>query len=241
MDITQRIAGADARVALAMEVAKDGSGALTVRSQDKDILATASLAVLVGLGLDERLEKELKGLPKPPRFFKAGDRVPTLSIDGGDGPADPRVWMDPARMRLIVKALGEELARVDGAHAGAYRSRASALDEKLDGLEKELAQTMAPFEGRSVAVEGGTMLYFADRYALRVALRLPKGTALQSTGAPMVLLRDTQGGDPTESAATPGLTSYRIVPVNSFGDGPAPVYEEILRRGAAALTAAWRP
>ena len=145
---------------------------------------------MVGLGLDTWMEKLIKDAAPKARLLKVGDRVPTLTIKeehvGEDeahegehdhdhdhegeepGAIDPHVWLDPARARLIVKAIGEELARADAAHATDYRKRAADLDTSLEALDKEVEGHVSSWKTRAFVTFHGSFGYFADRYKLQI-------------------------------------------------------------------------
>src|SRR5207253_4173486 len=126
--------------------------------KDIENASKAKLGVMIGLNLDPWMEKLLKDAAPNAKILKVGDRVPTLTIKddpiGADehddhddhdhdkdhhddhdhdehakGAPDPHVWLDPQRAQLIVRAIAEELGRVDSAHALAYRDRGTALEK----------------------------------------------------------------------------------------------------------------
>lgn len=155
-DLVKRVAGPDADVTLVSEATAAA--------------ARADLGVAVGLGFDPWMTRAL-ATEKKSALLKVGDRVPTLSIDdageGGDAPQDPHVWLDPQRAQLMVRAVAESLGRVDGAHALAYRARATELDAQLAALDKELETRIGGLPGRAVPATGfEAFRYFAERYRL---------------------------------------------------------------------------
>lgn len=171
-DLTRRVAGDDADVAVVVEPSSIGA---TVAPSPSGVAAVAAahLVVVAGLGLDGAVENA-----KSPsaRVLRLGDRVPTLPAPGRGG-EDPYPWVDPQRARLMVRALGEELARSDSAHTLAYRRRASELDGVLEALDREVEARMEPWRDRArllsadpspvAAQERSTYLaYFVDRYKL---------------------------------------------------------------------------
>lgn len=187
-DLTRRIAGPDADVALLLA---PGHNEHTFDPTPKDIetASKAKVAVMVGLGLDPWMEKLMKDAAPSARVLKVGDRVPTLTIkdnpigdvdhdEHGDhdhdehehekGAIDPHVWLDPQRAQLIVRAIAEELGRVDSAHAVAYRERANQLDQSLAALDQEAEQRTKALKTRGFVTFHGSFGYFADRYKLEI-------------------------------------------------------------------------
>ncbi len=179
-DLVRRVAGPDADVVL---VAPPG----TLDRGDAESLSAARVVVMVGLGLDPWMGALAATSAPKARILKVGDRVPTLSTtgqpfvaadDGGSlGTVDPHVWLDPQRASVMTKAIGEELARADAAHAGAYRARADDVTDALDVLDRDLAAKTAGWQGRTVVTVPGGFAYFADRYHLHTVALDPSATA----------------------------------------------------------------
>ena len=200
-DLVRRVAGPDADVTLLLTPAPRGemrnASGFVPTAKDAEAVAGARVVVMVGLGLDPWLGElvQSRGVPKV-RVLKVGDRVPTLTaagkpyVESGEGGArvDPHVWLDPQRASVMSKAIGEELARADSAHAGAYRRRADEVADALDVLDKDMEARVRSWPGTTVATSQAGFAYFADRYHLQVA---PVGP-----DAPSTPLIDTLGGGP---------------------------------------------
>jgi zinc transport system substrate-binding protein len=88
--------------------------------------------------------------------------------DHAKGAPDPHVWLDPQRAQLIVRAIAEELGRVDSAHALAYRERGTALEKELGELDKEVEAKTKAFKRRGFVTFHGSFSYFAERYKLDI-------------------------------------------------------------------------
>ncbi len=185
-DLVRQVAGPDADVELLLP---PGHSEHTFDPTPKDVeeVAACKLAVMVGVGLDPWMEKLVKDAAPNARVLKVGERVPTLTVkddpvgdeaahrtipeddhDHDKGVTDPHVWMDPARARVMVKAIGDELGRVDVAHANEYRQRATELDGKLEKLDKETEQRTAAWKTKGFITFHGSFNYFADRYKLQI-------------------------------------------------------------------------
>lgn len=88
--------------------------------------------------------------------------------DHAKGAPDPHVWLDPQRAQLIVRAIAEELGRVDSAHALAYRERGTALEKALGELDKEVEAKTKALKRRGFVTFHGSFSYFAERYKLDI-------------------------------------------------------------------------
>lgn len=181
-DLVRRVAGPDADVMLLLQ---PGMNEHSFDPTPKDIEAAgrAKLGVMVGLGLDSWMEKLMKDAAPSARVLKVGDRVPTLTLapggasaddknddrdHEGKGAEDPHVWLDPQRAQLIVRAIAEELGRVDPPHALAYRERATELDTSLVALDKEAEDRLKALKQRGFVTFHGSFGYFAERYKLDI-------------------------------------------------------------------------
>jgi zinc transport system substrate-binding protein len=182
-DLVRRVAGPDADVVLVLPPGKSPH-AFEPGAAESEAASRVKLGVMVGLGLDPWMEKLVGTASPKARLLKVGDRVPTLTVaappagdgearararEGDDAPIDPHVWLDPQRARLIVKAVAEELSRVDARHAGAYRQRTSEVDASLGALDRELEAATAPWKERGVVTFHASFGYLAERYRLGVA------------------------------------------------------------------------
>jgi zinc transport system substrate-binding protein len=186
-DLVRRVAGPDADVTLLLQPGRN-EHSFDPTPNDIQTAAQAKLGVMVGLGLDPWMDKLMKEAAPTARVLKVGDRVPTLAIeedpigaedhehDGehgehdheAKGAQDPHVWLDPQRAQLIVRAVAEELGRVDGAHALAYRARATELDASLVAVDKETDERLKALKRRGFVTFHGSFGYFAERYKLSI-------------------------------------------------------------------------
>jgi zinc transport system substrate-binding protein len=185
-DLTRRIAGPDADVVLLIV---PGRPEMDIRPSEKeaDAATGAMLGIRVGLGLDDWLQDVLDTVAPKARRLAVGERVPTLVYKANPvaqglarngmaevdphlaGKPDPYVWLDPQRAELIVKAIAEEMARADVAHASAYRERSTHLEKDLEALDHEVEARVATWATRSFVSFRPAFGYFADRYHLDVA------------------------------------------------------------------------
>jgi zinc transport system substrate-binding protein len=98
------------------------------------------------------------------------------------GAQDPHVWLDPTRAQLIVRAVAEELGRVDAAHALDYRKRATEIDASLAALDKEADEKLKKLPRRGFVTFHGSFGYFADRYKLDILAVIEPFPGSQPTG-----------------------------------------------------------
>ncbi len=72
---------------------------------------------------------------------------------------DEHVWLSLKKARVLVEAIAEALAEVDGANAEVYRANAAAYGEELAELDEAYR--------RAVEASAGRTLLFADRFPFR--------------------------------------------------------------------------
>ena len=211
-DIVRRIAGPDADVSLLLPPGHN-EHSFDPTPKDIETASKAKVGVMVGLGLDPWMEKLMKDAAPKARIVKVGDRVPTLVIKDdplGDeeadkareaaakagqkveahdekehekGATDPHVWLDPERMRLIVRAVAEELGKADSPHALDYRKRATEIDDSLAALDKEVETRTKALKNRGFVTFHGSFQYFAERYKLEIIAVIEPYPGSQPSGA----------------------------------------------------------
>ncbi len=200
-DLVRRVAGPDADVTLLLQPGRS-EHSFDPTPKDIEQAAKSKLGVMVGLGLDPWMEKLMKEAAPTARLLKVGDRVPTRIIkedpvgaeehehdddhdhdhDHEKGAPDPHVWLDPQRASVIVRAIAEELGRADGAHALAYRERATDLEKSLEALDKETATRVKGLKHHGFVTFHGSFGYFAERYKLDILAVIEPYPGSQPTG-----------------------------------------------------------
>lgn len=166
---------------------------------DLSALAKADVVVLVGLGLEVRVEKELKEHPVEGRVvlnlgealgLKQGERLAAHGEhgDGHDdheaegsvpGWVDQHVWLDPMLVETLIPkfkaAIGAGIERhaVNGeeraAAKGVLDRAADEWTKRVEGVHGRYASRLGPLKGRVFITHHSAFSRLADRYGLRVA------------------------------------------------------------------------
>ncbi len=138
-------------------------------------VARADLVIAIGLGLEGSLidvidaqagDALFLGPELDPRPFLGPDGV---DHDGEDEHADdPHVWLDPVRMAEAVPIIVQRLEGLDPSLD--VQSRADAYIARLESLDAEIVQTLAPIpaENRKLVTSHDALGYFAVRYGFEV-------------------------------------------------------------------------
>lgn len=82
------------------------------------------------------------------------------------GMIDGHAWLSPANARAMVTRIAAVLAEADPAHAETYRRNATAYEARLDALDAQLAQLLAPVKDRPYIVFHDAYQYFESAYGL---------------------------------------------------------------------------
>jgi zinc transport system substrate-binding protein len=82
---------------------------------------------------------------------------------------DPHVWLDPENAKAMAKAVAEELAKADPAHAATYRANTEAFGKSVDETAAAIAAELAPVKGVPYAVFHDAYRYFEERFGLTPA------------------------------------------------------------------------
>ncbi len=85
------------------------------------------------------------------------------------GHIDAHIWLSPETARNIATGLTEHLVRWDPANAAAFESNRDTLLARIDALDAELRQQLAPISNRPFIVFHDAYQYFERHYGLNAA------------------------------------------------------------------------
>ncbi|MBB4188203.1 zinc transport system substrate-binding protein [Sinorhizobium terangae] len=86
-----------------------------------------------------------------------------------EGEFDMHVWLDPINAKAMAAEIEKALAETDPKNAAAYEANLEKLNQRLDALDKNLAETVAPVRDKPFVVFHDAYQYFEHRYKVRVA------------------------------------------------------------------------
>ncbi len=158
--------------------------------QDALKLKKANLFVANGLGLDDHFVDRLRAnsnnrdvrVRKLAETLAEDDRLKTRNYDPNKphehkegeecdcahGPYDPHAWLGITRAAVMVRQIGEDLAKVDDAHAAEYLARAKDYVERLEQLHAEGKKKLEKLNA-ALITSHAAMGYFANNFGLKVA------------------------------------------------------------------------
>lgn len=168
-----------------------------------------------------------------------------------DHTVDYHLWLAPDNAATIGHAIAERLAELDPRHASTYRANAADLEARLELLDRELREQLAPVRDVPYVVFHDAYQYFERAYQLRpvgsvtVHPERPPGARhlrdlrrrIDTLGARCVF-REPQYAARTVQALTQENTlRHGVLDPLGYGVDPGPdAYFETLRNLADALT-----
>lgn len=159
---------------------------------DLAAVAKADVLIYVGLGLEPRIEKEVKERPVAGRVVVSmsealGIKAPEGAHDHADhaehehgpecdhGPVDQHLWLDPKLVEEFVPMLASAIKSAF-ARAGAEAivpmqvdDAARRLVDEVRRLHAEHVERLTPLRGRAIVTHHNAFSRLADRYGLVVA------------------------------------------------------------------------
>jgi zinc transport system substrate-binding protein len=98
------------------------------------------------------------------------DAGPLVSLmpapNGTTGTFDPHFWLDPTRLATFARAVGEDFARLDPAHADEYRANAATLVADLAKLDASYTAGLTTCTRHTILASHDAFGYLAARYGL---------------------------------------------------------------------------
>ena len=231
---------------------------------DARTLARADIVFVNGLGLEGWIDRLVRASGTHAPVVTASAGVAPIEEPGGHehgsheghGP-DPHAWQNVANVKIYVANIRDGLAKVDPAHAEAYRAAAAAYTDRLDALDREVRASLAriPPENRRIITTHDAFGYFASAYGL--AILAPQGVSTESEASPRdiaaiitqirkervpaVFLETVTDPRQMERIAREGgarIGGKVYSDALSPADGPASTYLAMIQQNVAAFTTA---
>jgi zinc/manganese transport system substrate-binding protein len=112
-----------------------------------EVVGRAKLVVQNGLGYDSFMNKIEAASPDPGRKVIEVQNILGLP----DSTRNPHLWYKPSTMPAVAKAVANDLASLDIAHASFFRSREATFIRSLTPWDKAIAEVKADFPHVPVA------------------------------------------------------------------------------------------
>lgn len=79
---------------------------------------------------------------------------------------DPHFWLDPQRMRAVVKGIAHRFGAIDPDHAADYKQNAADLTKRLDRLDSTYRKDLHSCASNDLVTSHAAFGYLAQRYGL---------------------------------------------------------------------------
>ncbi|MSQ86256.1 MAG: zinc ABC transporter substrate-binding protein [Alphaproteobacteria bacterium] len=162
----------------------------SMKPSDAKALNTADVVFWVGEGLETFLDKPIRALSSTATVVALMD-APGLTLlkgrEGGvweeqadehadhdhdhsqdhdDHEVDGHLWLDPKNAKAVVNKVHLTLSQIDTVNAAIYAANAKSLSQRIDVLDLELKQNLAPIAQRPFIVFHDGYQYFEAHYGL---------------------------------------------------------------------------
>jgi ABC-type Zn uptake system ZnuABC Zn-binding protein ZnuA len=177
------VAGPDATVKTVLTT--DGPHHADYTKEHVELVAGADLLIANGLGLDDRLAKNmLRGAGNArAKLVTLGDKLDDRKLLAGacthdhgdaghdhhDHGTDPHVWLGLDLAVEMVGTIRDELKAADPAHAAGYEARAAAYQDKLRALKADGIAALKDKKEREFVTFHESLGYLAHTFDLEVA------------------------------------------------------------------------
>ena len=254
-----------------MNLAGESTGCLhdyQLKTRDMATLEKADALIINGGGMEQFMDKVIAQQPQLP-VIDAGSGIQMLCSEddhdhGSHGHEshdheheilNAHVWLDPKLAIRQIQNIADGLAAVDSANAQIYQDNAAAYIARIEALDRELEESLAPLSGSELVTFHEAFAYFAEAYGLHVAAVIAGDSGEEPSTRQIARLCDLvntlpvkalfiEPQYPAKSAETiareTGAKVYTLDPVVT-GDGSMDSYENLMRENARVLQEALLP
>jgi len=155
---------------------------------DAEAIRSARVVIVNGLGLEGWLPRLVESSGSTATTVVATHGIMSrkvavgeiLSRDRGAGGVDPHAWQSVANAEIYVTNIRDAMVAANPANAATYRANASAYLTKLEALDHEVREALAPIplERRKVISTHDAFGYFAAAYDLTFVA--PEGVSTET-------------------------------------------------------------
>jgi len=163
-EAVEQVAG-DAVVVIDLVPVGESPHELELTARQRDEIAAADLAIVLGKGFQPEVEREAARRDGPTLDVLAALGLPDRP-GGHPGPVEPHVWLDPTIMGTIVTTIAEEVAALLPGDASAVDRRADRIVERYVELDAQLRQGLRSCAREVIASQHEAFGWFAARYGL---------------------------------------------------------------------------
>jgi len=160
---------------------------------DLKLLEESDLVIMLGLGLDDWMDKMIASSGKEKKVIIASEGVETIKMESGEESEshvdadkdghhheeglDPHVWMDPLRMIVMAENVKSAFIKEMPKKKDYFEKNFKAYSESLKKLDGDFTRELSRFKKKDFITFHSFMNYLAGRYGLT-----PAGVIVDSPG-----------------------------------------------------------
>lgn len=142
------------------------------------VLSRAQIYVAVGMPFEEALLPKITASVPTLTVVDLRKGVPLRPIDGGsritfgpgsatDAALDPHIWLGPHELAIEAATLRDAFTAARPASRALFDSNFRSFIERLNAVDRRIAEMLRPLDGRSILVFHPAFGYFTDTYGIR--------------------------------------------------------------------------
>lgn len=136
-------------------------------------LARADIYLKIGVPFEEAWMDRIQDAGRAMRIVDTRQGIKLLDMDEHDhghdhdhGRKDPHIWLDPVRVKQQTNTIADALKAVDYQRAAAYDANLQSLHQRLDELDRRIAERIHDSGVKKFLIFHPSLGYFAERYGL---------------------------------------------------------------------------
>ncbi|MHB9035185.1 MAG: metal ABC transporter substrate-binding protein [Armatimonadota bacterium] len=142
-----------------------------------EMLSTASVLVLNGIGLEFWADKAIDAASNPKLIvLRTGEGLPLLGSDEDHGHSggNPHVWLNPVYAIHQVEMIRDAFVKADPKHKKEYEANAKQYIGRLRQLDRDIRERVKTFRSKDFITFHSAWVYFAREYGLHEAAVIEK-------------------------------------------------------------------
>lgn len=171
-DVVKQVGGDHVQVTGLM---KSGVDPHLYKASQGDVkkLEQAQIIFYNGLHLEGKMVEIFEKMSSEKPTIAVSRNIPEKQLrgwEGGEASHDPHIWFNVKHWISATEVIGEELSKLDPAHAADYKSNTAAYIKQLQELDQYVLQQIAsiPESQRVLVTAHDAFGYFGDAYGIKV-------------------------------------------------------------------------
>ena len=137
--------------------------------QQMVLISKSDICFLIGVPFEKGLATRLAFTLPNLTLIQTQKGVPLKWIpeSGGQGEADPHIWLDPHLVQIQAENIYAGLVQKDPEHRDYFETNLKSFKADLEQVDSEIKKLLAPFSGSEIYVFHPAFGYFLERYGLK--------------------------------------------------------------------------